>query len=198
MYNRHTTANVRLGKLKRKNRWDEHDVYHPGNNRLVIDRRRPGEGYRHLLKKRDLEDFLSLIPDWHNLSEGLNAIVLGEGEDCMGWHDSESGVIGISAWETSIVWYDCEPEFYHEHKDILKRLEIPAKKRGSDYQIFFTESSARAFQLLHVFLHELGHHYDKMSSRLQEEPTRGEAFAEAWAADMESKIFDAYLQRFGI
>jgi hypothetical protein len=40
------------------------------------------------MTKRDVHAFLELLPDWNELSRGLNAIVLAEGwDEADGWHD---------------------------------------------------------------------------------------------------------------
>jgi hypothetical protein len=84
----------------------------------TIDRSRPGKGFRHLPKQRDVEAFIELLPDWHELSVGLNAIVLASGSDndCMGWH--EPGVVHVCAWEEDLWWEAAHPWFVHEHRDI--------------------------------------------------------------------------------
>ena len=61
----------------------------------------------------------------------------------------------------------------------------------------FTRSTARAYQLLHVLLHELAHHHDLMTTRRQVEPGRGEQYAESWALKYEAKIWTAYAERLG-
>src|SRR5947207_13763624 len=47
---------------------------------VVFERRRPGKGYRHVLRKSDVERFIALLPDWDELSDGLDAIVLLPGD----------------------------------------------------------------------------------------------------------------------
>jgi hypothetical protein len=67
-----------------------------------------------------------------------------------------------------------------------------------DEQLEWTESQARACQLLHVLLHELGHHHDRMTNRSKTRAARGEPYAERYALRYEAGIWDAYLQEFGL
>jgi len=78
-------------------------------------------------------------------------------------------------WRTVEAWY------YDEHKDIFDRLDVPAEKQGDQVLCRFDEASIRAYQLLHILLHELGHHHDRMTTRSQRQACRGEQYAEAYA-----------------
>ena len=62
----------------------------------------------------------------------------------------------------------------------------------------FTESQARAYQLLHILLHELGHHHDRITTKSQVRASRGEPYAEAYALQHEALIWERYLDTFGI
>ncbi|MCJ8328616.1 MAG: hypothetical protein HRT89_10795 [Lentisphaeria bacterium] len=160
-----------------------------------IIKRKPGSGYKHLLRKSEIYTFIELIPDWELISEGLDCIILDTClDDCMGWHSDNT--IAISAWEREIVWRDCDYEFYTEHRATLERLDVPVEKHGKDVHIMFTENTAKAFQLLHIFLHELGHHHDQMTTKKKRNPGRGELFAEKWALEYEELIFDEYVRHF--
>jgi len=162
----------------------------------VIDRERPGSRYRHLLKKRDVIDFISILPDWEELSKGLNVIVLAPGEeDTDGWHDP--GVVAVCAWEREL-WREVDDEYYQEHADILERLGVPCEKTRSGSLCKFSEATTKAFQLLHILLHELGHHHDRMTTRSKLEASRGEGYAERYARQYEKLIWDRYLEVFGL
>jgi len=51
--------------------------------------------------KRDIERFINLLPDWEELSIGLNAIVLAPGNGrCDGWH--RPGIVALCAWEMEL------------------------------------------------------------------------------------------------
>jgi hypothetical protein len=64
------------------------------------------------------------------------------------------------------------------------------------YLAEFNEWAVQAFQLLHVLLHELGHHHDRMTSPGQRDITRGEGYAEAYARRYEQRIWSAYHRVF--
>ena len=70
-------------------------------------------------------------------------------------------------------------------------------KRSTGIEVHYTEASARAFQLLHILLHELGHHHDRMSTQSKNETARGENYAEQYALRYMDKIWDSYIQEFG-
>ena len=79
-FHRKTAPGIRAGETLRKNNWKRSPSwYFDTQPRLVIDRRRPGAGYRHLLLKRDIERFVNLIPNWNELSRGLDLISLDRG-----------------------------------------------------------------------------------------------------------------------
>jgi HEAT repeats len=79
--NRRTAPKVVGGKPQRKNRWARTpNCYNTRQEQPAIDRRRSGAGYRHVLKRRAVERFIGLLPDWNELSVGLNVIQLAPGE----------------------------------------------------------------------------------------------------------------------
>jgi hypothetical protein len=102
---RRGTLKVKDGRVQKKNNWElTPNYYSHGQRELVIDRQRPGEGFRDVLLQRDVEKFITLLPDWEELSVGLNAIVLAPGEDeTDGFHSP--GVVHICAWETDL-WFE--------------------------------------------------------------------------------------------
>jgi hypothetical protein len=196
--NRKSAPRVKLGQVQKKNNWTPTANYYNAELGLpTIDRGRPGKGFRHLLKRRDIEGFIELLPDWPELSVGLNAIVLAPASrnDCMGWH--EPGVVHVCAWEEDLWWEAAHPWFAREHRDILDRLGVPVQEGPEHCRVLWTEGQARAFQLLHVLLHELGHHHDRMSTRSRQSGGRGEAFAEDYARRYADQIWDDYLDRYG-
>ncbi len=85
---RKSAPEVKGGQVQKKNNWAlTPNYYSHAQRELVIDRKRPGAGYRHLLKKRDILDFIAILPDWAELSRGLDAIVLAPGrENYFGYH----------------------------------------------------------------------------------------------------------------
>lgn len=162
---------------------------------VVVDRRRPNAGYRHVLTKSDVYRFLQLLPEWEALAVGLNAIVLTEGEDGLdGWY--RPGVVAVSPWSTDI-WKECQPWYYDAHREIFARLGIKTEELPDGYvRCEWTEPAVRAYQLLHILLHELGHHHDLITTRRQKYATRGESYAEEYALRHEAVLWDAYLREF--
>jgi hypothetical protein len=195
--NRKSAPKVRGGRVQKKNNWAETPDHYTADQPLpVVDRRRPGAGYRHLLKQRDIEEFIAILPQWDELSVGLNAIVLAPGEDdAMGWH--EPGVVAVCGWNEELWWADTIPEFVHDHREILELLGVIVERQDERLVTKWREEQARGFQLLHVLLHELGHHHDRMTTRSQRGAARGEAFAEEYARLHEARIRNEYLRRVG-
>jgi len=156
----------------------------------------------HLLSKKDIFNFIEIIPDWNRHAQGLSAVLLAEkhvGWD--GWYsygDSDvGGIIGICAW-TKDIWRKSNKQFYREHHQLFDRLGVRCEPRGEEVLCKFTEDTARAYQLLHIFLHELGHHQDRMTSKKKRATGRGENYAEDWAFKSERTLWDAYQQKFGL
>ena len=161
----------------------------------VIDKERPGPGFRHLLRRQDILVFIDLIPNWDELSKDLNAIVLARGEGGLeGWYSE--GVVSICAWERDL-WRRHPLHYYEENRGVFDRLGVDCERRGERVLCKFTESQARAFQLLNVLMHELGHHHDRITTRSKLECSRGEPYAEEYALRTEPLIWGRYLEVFG-
>lgn len=64
-------------------------------------------------------------------------------------------------------------------------------------EVQYSENSMRAFQLMHVLLHELGHHHDRMTTRSQRQSARGDSYAEQYALRYMGEIWDSYITEFG-
>lgn len=192
---RKTTPKVIGGKVQRKNRTTLTPNYWNSPQPFpFIDRQKPGKGHRHLLRKRDIQWFCSLLPDWDELSRGLNAIVLATHDEGMdGWH--HHGVVAVCAW-TEDLWNTVSTAYFEAHRDIFERLEVPCEKRGDRFLCKFNEHQARAYQLLHVLLHELGHHHDRMTTRSRRAAARGEGYAEQYARRYEAQIWGRYQRLF--
>jgi hypothetical protein len=191
--NRRTAPKVRNGKVQRKNRQLRSPSYWRSKE-LIIDRERPGDGYRHLLRQKDVFEFVELIPDWQTLAKGLHAILLAQGEaECFGWH--RRGVIGLCAWERDIV-QEWPIWFYDDVAELLERLNVPCRNESLIVHVAFTEATARDFQLLHILTHELGHHRDRMTNR-GSVCARGEPYADEQSRTLERQVWDAYSRRSG-
>jgi hypothetical protein len=154
----------------------------------------PGKGYRHLLKRRDLERFIQLIPDWDELSEGLVWVVLARDSEVMGYHTRR--MVAVCAWPANLWVEDMSKEWYWEHADLLERLGVNVWKFGGRWVAEWTEDQGRAFQLLHVFLHELGHHHDLMTTSSRTRTARGENYAERFALELEERMWDDFTRVF--
>jgi hypothetical protein len=196
---RRTATRVKDGRVQKKNNWEpaERSIHATVQDEIHIERRDPGDGYRHLVTVAQLRQFLHLLPDWGELTVGLDAIVLDDGnQDCMGW--CTEGVVAVCAWRRNLWWNDADPGFIAEHHPILDLLDVPVVKAGRRYSVEWTEAQARAFQLLHILTHELGHHHDRMTSKHQEQMGRGEPYAETYALRVMDEVWPAYARTFGI
>jgi hypothetical protein len=196
-FNRKTDPKVIGGLVQKKNnRALTADYYNTEQKTPIIDRRRPGKGYRHLLKQRDVLDFISILPDWDELSAGLNAVVLAPGDPYIyGYHTR--GVVHVCAWDEGL-WIKLTPEGYEQEREIFERLGVPCEKQGDEMLCKFTEATARSHQLLATLLHELGHHHDRMTTRYKARPSRGEPYAEEYARKYAERIWVSYQEVFGV
>jgi hypothetical protein len=196
--NRRSALKVVDGKTQRKNRWRRTPNYYNSEFRTpLIDRKRPGAGHRHVLKKQDVRRFIGLLPDWNELSVGLNAIILAEGDGKRdGWQ--RRGVVAVSAWPINQTM-EYEGWYFRAHERIFAQLGIPSRALGDDeFECEFNDSTIRAYQLLHILLHELGHHHDLMTTRSKRRSSRGERFAERYAIEYADRIWESYLNEFGM
>ena len=194
--NRKSTPQVVGGRVQKKNNpeWTANYYTTPPPS-LIIDRQRPGKGYRHLLLQRDVETFIRLLPEWAELSRGLNAIVLAPGEYTLnGWHTP--GVVGVCAWEADL-WIGYAAPHYEDHKAVFDRFGVQSHEVKNGIMCEFTEAQARAYQLLHILLHELGHHHDRMTTKSKVRASRGEPYAEQYALAYEARIWEQYQEVFG-
>ena len=114
-------------------------------------------------------------------------------ESADGWYDD--GVIAICAWGRDLeqLW---TKDGADEHREIFELIGVPLERRAEGTLCHFTEQTARAFQLCHVLLHELGHHMDRMATTSERACPRGEPFAEAYAVRRSSIVWDRYSDVF--
>src|SRR5262249_26227754 len=211
-YHRRTAPKVIDGKVQRQNNWRFSQPDYTATHQINIEPSKPRPGYRHLVSPTDVSAFLALLPDWRELSIGLQRVVLSADTSCFGWH--RPGTVAVCAWPAELD-YVFTPAFYHDHAAIFRRVDVPCHPvvlphgatcpnclatlderdwevcyfcKGSladayrdaapdapnvRYLAAFTESSAQAFLLVHVLVHELGHHHDRMTSPGQRNVTRG-------------------------
>jgi hypothetical protein len=167
----------------------------------VLARESPAKGCRHVVTKRDIRLLTGIIPDWHSLADGLESIILtSSGYDHDGryqiFHREKTASIQIPAWEGDL-WQVFTEEYFREHSGILELLGVATEPHQDGTECRFTLEQVKAFLLLHVFLHELGHHVDRMASKAQRESRRGEHFAEKYANELCSVIWPNYVRVFG-
>ena len=198
--NRKATPKVIGGKVQKKNNpeWTA-SYYNTPQPMPTIDRQRPGKGYRHLLMQRDIETFIRLLPDWAELSRGLNAIVLAPGHrQYFGYHTR--GVVHVCAWNEDLrLRYRGDEAGLEKNVSIFRRLGVPCETGEDGYvNCEFTPPTVRAFQLLDVLLHELGHHHDRMTTKSKIRASRGEPYAEAYALRYEALIWKLYQEKFDL
>jgi hypothetical protein len=105
--------------------------------------------------------------------------------------------VHVCAWPTQL-WSTTDVAIYERDRSMLERLSVPVERRGREVLLRWTKPTARAFQLLDVFLHELGHHHDQMTTRSRREAARGEPYAEEYARRHGRAIWEAYLNAFGL
>jgi hypothetical protein len=160
-----------------------------------IYRQHPGLGHRHVLLVRHIRAFLTILPEWPTLAVGLNAILLAPARaDCDGFH--RPGLVAICARPRNLSQFVANREYVEEHRDIFDRLGVPIETNDEGFVLHFTEDTLRAYQLLHVFLHELGHHHDRMTTRYKRRSSRGEDFAEQYARTNGDHIWSGYFELF--
>ena len=194
---RKTGTKVRDGKVTRKNRTELSNHYSQVRQAApVIDRLRPGDGYKHYLTVAEVKRFIQILPDWGELSVGLDAIILAEGGDVMGWH--WDGVVAVCAWEREYQT-DWDTEFVSAHAAILDHLGVAREPIADDptgIWCHFDDASIKGFQLMHILLHELGHHHDRMTTKSRIRSARGESFAETSALKYADRLWDRYFREF--
>jgi hypothetical protein len=194
-FNRRSATKVKGGRVQRKNR------HRPtGHDGYVLDRQSPGRGFRHVVSKRDIQAFIDIIPDWHRYSERLERIVLaGRGDGCDGahefYHREETGAIFLQAWHEDL-WTDLTVPYFDSHQQVFEMLGLSYDRGGDCVTCRFTEAQARAFTLLHIFMHELGHHYDRIHQK-HLDSSKGEDHAERFATSRFEQLFPAYVRVFG-
>ena len=79
--------------------------------------------------------------------------------------------------------------------DLLGVVRAPIDDR---LEARWTEGQARAFQLLHILPHELGHHHDRITTRSQREAARGEPYAESYAQRVLEAVWPSYARHFDV
>ena len=194
-FNRRTATKVKDGRVQRKNhhRPTGHDGY-------VLDRESPGRGFRHVVSKGDMQLFIDIIPDWSRYAERLERIILACHDPAADgayqfFRREETGAIFLHAWHEDL-WIDLTPPYFDSHQKIFTALGLAYDRRENCVTCRFTEAQARAFMLLHIFLHELGHHYDRIHQK-HSDSSKGEDYAERFATSRFELLFSGYVHIFG-
>ena len=197
--NRKSTPKVIGGVVLRKNNHKKTANYwNTFQKDVIIDIEKPGKGYKHFLKKRDVLKFIEIIPNWGEISKYLDAIVLASSDiGCDGYYNND-GVICISAWEKEMdIWV--KEHFYNDHQKLFSRLGVKTtEKENNIFYCEFNEDQIKAYQLLHILLHELGHHVDRIKTKSKITAARGERFAEDYAFKYEKIIWKKYQETFNV
>jgi len=194
-FNRRTATKVKDGRVQRKNR------HRPtGHDGYVLDRESPGRGFCHVVTKRDVQEFIDIVPEWQRFSERLERIVLASHSDgydgqYLFYHREETGAIFLHAWPEDL-WMEIAKPYFDAHQAIYDRLGVSYDRQKDSVMCRFTEAQARAFMLLHVFIHELGHHYDRIHQK-HLGSTKGEDHAERFATSRFEQLFPEYVRAFG-
>jgi ribosomal protein L19 len=187
--------NVKDGRVQRKNRQRP-----TGHNGYVISRENPGPGCRHVVSKRDLQAFIDIIPEWSRYSERLERIVLAESDaGCDGaylfYRREETGAIILCSLPEDL-WAELPISYFIDHQGFFDAVGLAYDFAKETVNCRFTEAQARAFLLVHVFMHELGHHWDRIHQK-HSDTTRGEDYAEHFATSRFDQLFPAYVRVFG-
>lgn len=195
MFARRTKTRIKKGTAQKKTRWSKTPNYwNTYQDEIQIDIQSPGVGFKHSLKKRDIKLFLELLPNREEIDIRFDAVVLAEGSTYSdGWY--RNGVIGICAFEKTMTRIHSE-SYFNAHKAIFDRLGVKYTKYEDEVECHFTENQIKAYLLLHIFLHELGHHHDKMHTKSKRRCARGEQYAENYALKYEEIIWNKYFEHF--
>jgi hypothetical protein len=203
MLPRKTTPRVKDGRVQKKNRatTTAPDGYTLGES-LQLVRHAPGPRHVHVVDEHDIRRFLELLPDWSTLSTGIHAIVLDRDRRFDGCYRHD-GVIVLASWPEEIV-QEFSIEYYDQHREVFERIGVPCEvltepslegaigKPEQYARCWFEPHTARDYLLMHVFLHELGHHHDRRTLPGATYCKRGEDYAEAWAVARERELWSRY------
>jgi hypothetical protein len=188
--NRKSAPKVKDGRVQKKNRHELTPSYwNTRQSILQIDIEDPGKGYKHFLKKRDVVQFLGILPHWAEIADELDAILLAEGGGPDGWY--QNGVIAICAWDKNMT-SSFNLDYFNDHKELFDRLGVNYEIKKNSAICHFNESQIKAYQLLHILLHEIGHHHDRINTKSKRAPANGEKYAETYAFKYEKIVWNKY------
>ena len=74
--NKKSTPKVKGGRpLRKNNNKVTPNYWNTFQKEIQVDAQKPGKGYKHFLKKRDILKFIEIIPNWDIYSAYLDAIL---------------------------------------------------------------------------------------------------------------------------
>jgi hypothetical protein len=140
-----------------------------------------------------------MLPDSDEVAVGLDAIALAPGRlPVEGKYHTGYGVIDICAWPRGLWDYGVPSEHVADHEQLLDLLGVDYRHGNDGYEVRWTPSQARAYQLMRILPHELGHHHDLITSQRQHRAGRGESYAEAYALRILEDVWPIYARRFEV
>ena len=192
MYNRRSTPKVRDGRVQKKNRHAPTRL-----NSLSVGLSRPASGFRQVTSKQDIWKFLRLIPDWKRVSSDLDMIYLCcRGDvDYDGYYGfPQHPEIVLAPWANDLK-IRTSGDHFRQHEAIFRQLGAAIVQVKGGFECRFTEESARAYQLLHIFLHELGHHHYRITAG-RGKSGGSEKYAEDYALRRHHNLWRDYCHAF--
>jgi hypothetical protein len=198
---RKTAMKVQGGRPLRKNNWkaDRGDYWTRSQHEIRLDKLDPGRGYRHVVTIEQLRTVIHLLPEWDEVAVGLDAIALAPGTRYVeGKYFTGYGVIDICAWPRRLWDTAAAAAHVDDHRPLLDLLGVDYRRNQHGYEIRWTAAQARAYQLVHILPHELGHHHDMITSRRKRNTGRGEHYAEHYANRVLDEVWPAYVRAFEI
>jgi hypothetical protein len=190
---RKSAPGSRGGKTQKKNRTAlSPDVYVHQFESLVVQRVRPIRGSYHAVTPTDVRRFVSIIPDWDEVAAGIKAVILTPGGDDAYGRYNNVGIIKLDAWRRD------EPVFIPGRKEWLVRaMGIHEPDDGEGWELVFSRDQVRCLLLMGTFLHELGHHVDRIQTRSKADASNGEPYAIAYEQRRQPELWEAYCAAFG-
>jgi hypothetical protein len=198
---RKTAMKVQGGRPLRKNNWkpDRHNYWSWSQDEIRLDKLAPGPGYRHVVRIDQLRTVIHMLPDWEDVAIGLDAIALAPGRlPVEGRYFTGRGVIDICAWSRRLWDHAADAAYFADHQQLFDLLGVEYRKNHLGYELRWTAAQARAYQLMHILPHELGHHHDLITTRRKRRTGRGESYAEEYANRVLNEVWAAYVRQFDI
>jgi hypothetical protein len=184
------------GVVQPKNR---HTTTHWDPSTLALERERSGRAFRHVLRRDDIFRFIDLLEDWDTLGAGLHTIRLARGSYSFGYW--KRGVVAVCAFPKDRRLPRCYLDEYALRLfELIDARSEPGTCHACGKRVdvyFLSVDQVRAWQLLDVLCHELGHHHDAMTNR-SGGVARGEPFALRFAEQRWSILWPRYQRAFRI